>query len=142
MTNEEWTEIVAWVEARYPKAWAAEQNVAYYEDLNAFDASDVWTGLLNYYEEGTAFPPTGSQLVSRARQSRKAAAVEDRYDRPPLPEPVTMPVDSWLTKWYPEETVSWTEHIRRVHADGYPCESRLCDIHSQQKENSMIGETP
>jgi len=141
MTNEEWTEIVAWVEARYPKAWAAEQNVAYFEDLEQFDASDVWTGLFGYYEEGTAFPPTGSQLVSRARTSRRQAAVEDRYDQPALPEPVLKPVSSWLTKWYPEETVTWTEHIRRVHADGYPCQSRLCDIHNEdllakQKENA------
>jgi len=50
-------------------------------------------------------------------------------------------VSSWLTKWYPEETVTWTEHIRRVHADGYPCQSRLCDIHNEdllakQKENA------
>ena len=141
MTPTEWAEIVAWVEARYPKAWAAEQNVAYFEDLEQFDASDVWTGILGFYETGSAFPPTGSQLVSRARESRRESAVEDRYDRPALPEPVVMPVDSWLTKWYPEETVTWTEHIRRVHADGYPCQSRLCDIHNEellakQKENA------
>jgi len=132
MTNEEFDEIVEWVTSRFAKGWNAEQVVAYFEDLGRFDASDVWTGLFGYYEEGTAFPPTGSQLVSRARQSRRAAAVEDRYDRPALPEPVTMPVDSWLTKWYPEETVTWTEHIRRVHADGYPCQSRLCDIHNEE----------
>ena len=135
MTPIEWAEIVAWVEARYPKAWAAEQNVAYFEDLEQFDASDVWTGILGFYETGSAFPPTGSQLVSRARESRRESAVEDRYDRPALPEPVVMPVDSWLTKWYPEETVTWGEHIRRVHATKR-CESKFCDIHSQQKENA------
>ena len=144
MTNEEWTEVVAWVEARYPKAWAAEQNVAYFEDLGSFDASDVWTGILGFYETGSAFPPTGSQLVSRARVSRKAAAVEDRYDRVALPEPDPEPTqskDGYLADKYPDEQVSWTEHIRRVHADGYPCQSRLCDIHNEellakQKENA------
>lgn len=128
MTPVEWAEIVAWIEARYPKAWSAEQNVAYFEDLGSFDASDVWTGVYGYYSEGTAFPPTGSQLVSRARVSRREAAIEDRYDHAALPEPVVMPVSSWLTKWYPEESVSWGEHIRRVHATKR-CESRFCDIH-------------
>ena len=135
MNNTEWTEIVAWIEARYPKAWKAEQVIAFYEDLEQFDASDVWTGVYGFYSEGSAFPPTGAQLASRARESRRDAAVEDRYDRPALPEPVTMPVDSWLTKWYPGETVTWGEHIRRVHKTRR-CESRFCDIHSQEKENA------
>ena len=131
MNNTEWTEIVAWVEARYPKAWAAEQNVAYFDDLNGFDISDVWSALFTLYDRGSDFAPTGSKLKAAAMDERRASALRDRYDTVALPEPVTRPIGSWLEKWYPDETVTWTEHIRRVHADGYPCQSRLCDIHNE-----------
>ena len=141
MNNEEWDEIVAWVNSRYPNGWKAEQNVAYYDDLARFDISDVWSALFTVYGRGLGFPPNGSQIMAQIAIDVKGKAEQARYDRPALPEPVTMPVDSWLTKWYPDETVSWTEHIRLVHATRR-CESRFCDIHSQEKENSMIGETP
>ena len=138
MTNEEWTEIVAWVEARYPKAWAAEQNVAYYDDLHGFDISDVWSALLTVYDRGSDFAPTGSKLKAAAIVERRASALRDRYDSVALPEPTPdeLPADGWIARRYPGEQVDGTEHVRRWHTEKGPCGSKFCDIHSQQKENA------
>ena len=139
MNADQWEEIVEWVEERFPDTqWLPEQVTVYYQDLKDFDVSDVWSGLFTLYDKGRDFAPNGSQLKAAAGDERKASALRDRYDNPALPEPVTevrKPVGSWLEKWYPDETVSWTEHIRRVHAKGKPCKSRLCDIHNPALAN-------
>ena len=135
MTPNEWVEIVEWVDARWPNQWKPEQDVAYYHDVKDFDATDVWSALFAENQRGIDFAPKGSRLVAGANESRRAAAIADRYDTVALPEPVRKPIGSWLEKWYPNEQVSWTEHIRRVHAKGKPCKSRLCDIHNQALAN-------
>ena len=131
MTPTEWDEIVSWIEARWTKGWHAEQAVAFFYDLNDFDASDVWTGLHDYYNQGEAFPPTGSQLKARALDARRQSAIQDRYDTVALPEPVTDNT-GWIARLYPGETVTAVEHIRRVHRQRGPCGSRFCDIHQQE----------
>ena len=134
MTVEEWDEIVKWVDDRWPNQWHPEQQVAYYDDLAAFDASDVWTALFAENQKGIDFAPKGSRLIAGANESCRQTALNDRYDSVALPVPVEEPrtYESHLDKWYPGETVSWTEHIRRLHADGYPCQSHLCDIHDKK----------
>lgn len=140
MNNAEWDKVVEWVNARYQKGWKSEHDVAYFDDLHDFDISDVWSALFTIYDKGSDFAPTGSRLKAAAIEERRASALRDRYDTVSLPEPVTRPIGSWLEKWYPEETVSWTEHIRRVHKTKGPCGSRMCDIHAadyaKQKENA------
>ena len=134
MTPSEWVEIVEWVDARWPNQWKPEQDVAYYHDLKDFDASDVWTGLIDEYNRGIDFAPKGSRLVAGAIKSRKQTALDDRYDTVALPVPVVeepRTYESHLDKWYPDEQVSWSEHVRRLHAKGRPCNSRLCDIHNE-----------
>ena len=133
MKPSEWDEVVDWVDNRWPNSWRPEQALAYLDDIKDYDASDVWGGLFAYYNTGQAFPPTGSQLVARARDERRATAIQDRYDQPALPEPVEVkPVESWLNKWYPTEDVSWTEHVRRNHRRrDQSCTNRFCDVHQK-----------
>ena len=132
MTPTEWDEIVDWIDQRWPNSWRPEQALAYLEDVSEFDASDVWGGVYAYYGKGVAFPPNGSQLVAAAREERRQAAVADRYDQPALPEPVEKVVESYLNKWYPNDKVTWTEHVRRNHRKRHQdCTNRFCDVHQQ-----------
>ena len=138
MTPIEWADIVEWMDERFPKSWKKEQEEAYYLDVFGMDASDVWSAIFNIYESGMTFAPNGSQIVAKVIALRRDRAEQARYQTPSLPSPKTeeMPVGGWLGKWYPDEDVSWEEHIRRVHQKGRPCKSSLCDIHSQTKETA------
>ncbi len=78
MTREQWLEIVDWVTDRFPnKPWVAEQGLAYYEDLKGYDATDVWTALHAFYEQGQAFAPNGSQLLARTQEASRQSARDD-----------------------------------------------------------------
>ena len=131
MTGDEWGELAAWIDTRWPNQWHAEQAVAYYHDLDEFDASDVWAGLYHLYNQGLRFAPNGSQLKAATISERRQAALEDRYDSVALPEPVETETGR-IGRLYPGETVDASEHIRRVHESKGPCGSRFCDIHTDQ----------
>ena len=49
LTPEQWQELVEWVAARFiHKPWTAEQALAYFYDLEEFDATDVWAALFSF----------------------------------------------------------------------------------------------
>lgn len=132
MTPDEWQAIVEWIDQRFTKGWHPEQAVAYYEDLERFDASDVWSALYYLYDQGRDFPPTGSKLRARTLTELQMAAERDRYDHVALPEPA-VPGDGFFATLYPGERVSGMEHIRRWHAKHQPnCTNPACDIHHGQ----------
>lgn len=135
MTEPEFNEVVDWIEARWPDQWRQEQIVAYYEDLQAFDASDVWSAVYRWSNEGNDFAPKGSRLVVWSNEERRQTALDSRYDNPALPEPAKLQVrEGSIADLYPGEVVSGYEHIRRVHTKHGPCGSRYCDIHAEEKE--------
>ena len=136
MNPEEWDKVVDWVNARFPKGWGPEQDVAYYEDLEEFDASDVWSAVFTLYDRGTEFAPKGSTIRAAAIDERRASALRERYDNPGLPEPVEKEQDvpGWFGHLYPGETVDGAEHVRRWHRKLGPCGSRYCDIHPLAKQ--------
>ena len=129
MNSAEWNEVVEWVETRYTKAWPLEMAAAYHRDLQQFDATYVWDALVGYYERGSTFPPTGSQLYAGAAQARRAAA-ESAKMAPALPAGEQHSPSLWLERLYPDEHVSWAEHLVRVHIGRNPdgCQSPLCDV--------------
>lgn len=134
MTPEEWIEIVAWIGERFPDTgWKAEQQVAYFDDLAAFDAQDVWVGILGYYEKGERFAPTGSQLVSRARDERRRSAQEDIYRA--LPEEAGEPTtwNQYTQRRFGEELTPM-QVIQKLHAD-QPCTNEDCEIHYERVTN-------
>jgi len=135
MTGAEWQEVCEWIADRFPESqWHAEQAVAYFFDVEKFDASDVWGAVLALYEKGLRFPPTGSQLVAGSYEQRREAAMRDRYRG--LPDT-------------PVEQIGWEEYtvrhfgqpmtadavIRRLHAERFPdCSSPTCDIHRKEQD--------
>jgi hypothetical protein len=69
-------------------------------------------------------------LFAGAAQARRAAAESIRLD-PKLPAGGELyPPSRFLEQLYPDESVSWGEHLRRVHLGRNPdgCESPLCDV--------------
>ena len=129
MNSSEWAEVVEWIETRYTKPWPLEMAAAYYHDLQGFDATYVWDALVGYYERGQVFPPNGSQLYAGAAQARRAAA-ESAKMAPALPATETHPPSRWLERLYPDEAVSWSVHIERVHVGRNPdgCSNPLCSL--------------
>jgi hypothetical protein len=129
VNSSEWAEVVGWIETRYTKPWPLEMAAAYYRDLTGFDATYVWDALVTYYERGQVFPPNGSQLYAGAAQARRAAAESAKLN-PALPATEAHPPSQWLEKLYPDEAVSWTVHIERVHVERNPdgCSNPLCGL--------------
>jgi len=130
MEPDQWGEVVEWVKVRFPKdQWHAEQVVAYFDDVAQFDAADVWAGLIQIYEQGSAFAPTGSQLVAATKAERWKAAEADRYRG--LPEPKGEPYrpdENWISKRFGEQ-LSTMDAIRRIHGEQKSCGNPLCDMH-------------
>ena len=129
MKSSEWAEVVEWIETRYTKPWPLEMAAAYYRDLQSFDATFVWDALDTYHKRGQVFPPNGSQLYAGAAQARRAAAESVKMN-PALPPVEAHPPSQWLDHLYPDESVTWGEHLVRVHVGRNPdgCQSPLCDV--------------
>ncbi len=132
-TTDQWTELVEWIGARFPeRPWAAEHAVAYFYDLEDYDASDVWSGLYTLYEAGQRFAPNGSQLVAAARVEQRRAAIDDLYrqsDRA-LPEVAdTVPVEwgDYSQKRF-GEVLTPTEVVVRIHRERSPCKTTTCSV--------------
>lgn len=133
MTGDEWQEVVEWIADRFPDSqWHAEQAVAYFFDVEDFDASDVWSGVFKLYEQGLRFAPNGSQLLAASRDERRDAAMRDRYRG--LPEGKRDDTVSWsdyTVKTFGEE-LSADDVIRRLHRERFQdCKSPTCDIHTR-----------
>lgn len=136
VTNEEWIELVEWVNTRYPdRPWRAEQAVAYFYDLEEMSIGDVWSGLFALYEAGRAFAPTGSELLAATREAARRAAREEHYRTGgrALPEEAYDPKAevTWAefsTRRFGEELTPG-EVIARMHASRTDCRSTTCDIH-------------
>lgn len=134
-TTEQWSELVEWIGARFPdKPWAAEQAVAYFYDLEDYDASDVWSGLFALYDAGQRFAPNGSQLVAAARAERRRTAIDDLYRKSDRALPADAE-DSKPVEWgdYSQrrfgEVLTPTQVVARIHAESTKCKNTDCDIH-------------
>jgi len=139
-TVEQWTEITEWVTDRFPnKPWAAEQALAYFYDLEDYDASHVWAGLHSLYEKGQAFAPNGSQLLAKTIEESRLAARDDMY-RTALPEPPRKPMTSgepsYAVRRYGEDMrgATGTQLIERIHNDlpAVKCGNKRCDMHHDE----------
>ena len=136
MIPSEWIEIVDWIGKRFPDhPWAAEQALAFYDDLAEFDASDVWSGLYSLYEEGQRFAPNGSQLLKAARSERRREARPDQNALPETTEDRVSDVWRKVSETKFGEVVSFQEAIERIHAER-PCKTRTCPIHYPEKVTS------
>lgn len=113
MSPEEWGNIVAWVDERFPGGWRPEQAVAYFRDLEEFDSSDVWAAVYSTYEKGREFAPNGSVLRSAALAERARDA--RREYRPELPEPDVEKISlaDYTTRRF-GEVLSAQEMIERI----------------------------
>ena len=136
MKSEEWSEIVEWIADRFPESqWHAEQAVAYFFDIEEFDASDVWGGVFKLYEQGLKFAPNGSQLLAAVRDERREAAMRDRYRGLPEDTQQRDEQSTWeeFTQNRFGEQLTPNAVIRRLHAERFPdCTNPLCDIHATE----------
>jgi len=132
MTGDEWMEIVDWVNARFPHSpWHPEQAVAYFQDLNEYDPTDVWQALHGWYAQGQTYAPGGSVLVAAVRTLRRRNALDEQMRQ--LPEDV-----GEVIRWsdYAErrfgERLSWSEAIPRIHAER--CRDESCGCRAEISE--------
>jgi len=140
MNATEWAEVVEWVADRFPDSqWHAEQAVAFFYDLEGFDASDVWAGVIKLYNEGRRFAPNGSELVAATRDERRAEALRDRYRGAP-----ELPAGEMSWKEYTERRfgahLSAEVVIRQLHAERTDCSSPVCDIHRKEVDDDVAAE--
>ncbi len=133
MNSAHWGKIVDFVAERYPDSqWTAEDVIVIFEDLKDFDASDVWSAINYYHEEGREFPPNASLLLSRAIDERQRTARQEMYRGAPekrgipLPEPIDW--SEYAQRRFGER-LSWVDAIARIHAGLTTCKTRSCDIH-------------
>ncbi len=139
MNAKDWDDIVGFVAKRYPdNQYTAEDTIVMFEDLHNFDASDVWSAMNHYHEEGREFPPNASLMLSRSIDERQKTAREDMYRGTPeergKPLPAPEPIDwsEYAMKRF-GEAMSFTDVIARIHAEMRPCNTKTCDIHYPQK---------
>jgi hypothetical protein len=66
MTKPEFLEVKAWMVDRWPamESFRSGQWLAYFDDLERFDTSDVWSALYSYCGSGHEFGPAVSILVA------------------------------------------------------------------------------
>jgi len=116
-------EVVDWVAARFPDSqWHPEQAVAYYHDLERFDAEDLWAAIYKWYEgRGHEYAPTGSALLYLVKDEQRSRA---RYAE--LPAESTGDVVSWseYAKRRFGRELSWSEAIPLIHAE--QCRDESC----------------
>ena len=134
MTVDEWSDIVDWIQDRFPdKPWRPEQVVAYYKDLQNHPASLVWTAIHHLYEQGQKFTPNGSQLVAETLSTRRREARDNMYrETPALPEPKSTVEWAAFSKKYYGKAMSIRETIEQIHRDK-PCKNRSCSIHFDEE---------
>lgn len=131
MEPNEWTEIITWLDERFPRGWTPDQAVAFFADLSDYAAEDVWDALYRIYDRGIAYPPTGSEL-----KKETTLVVRDRIQRARDEARGLNPGDledgSWKT-WGPK--LGWEgsldEAVKSRHAALYPkgCPFSECDVH-------------
>jgi hypothetical protein len=139
MNASDWDDIVGFVSKRYPdNQYTCEDTIVMFEDLKDFDASDVWSAMNHYHEEGHSFPPNASLLLSRAIDERHKSAREDMYRGTPeargkpLPQPEPIEWSEYVVKRFGEK-LSWNDAIARIHAQMRPCNTKTCDLHYPMK---------
>lgn len=124
MTNNEWLEIIEWVDARFNRGWTPDQAVAYFDDLHSHQAEDVWDALYRLYDRGLEFPPNGSQMRKEVSEVVRGRMERAKWDAQGLPVPTKEPMT--YAAWHerlglPER---WqdavTEAHRRIHPSGCP----------------------
>jgi len=131
MTGEQWQELVEWIAERFPDSqWHAEQAVAFFFDLQDYDASDVWAGVFALYEGGLKFAPTGSELVAATR--KKQLDKRYSYSYPKLPPEhragSSLTWDEYTEKRFGEVQTA-QQVIERLHAERPPCGNGQCILH-------------
>lgn len=133
-TTDQWSELVEWIGVRFPdKPWAAEQAVAFFYDLEGYDASDVWAGLFSLYDAGQRFAPNGSQLVAAARVEQRRTAIDDLYRKSDRALPADVEAAEPV-EWgdYSQrrfgEVLTPTQVVARIHLERAPCNTTTCDI--------------
>ncbi len=138
MDHKQFDKLVDFVAERYPDSqWTAEDVVAIFADLERFDASDVWSAMNHYHEQGREFPPNASLLLSRSIDERQKTAREEMYRGipegrgKPLPEPEPIDWSEYAVKRFGER-LSWDDAIARIHSEMRPCNTKTCDIHYQK----------
>ena len=103
MTHPEWAQVVAWLVERYPHMdWSAHTNSAYFSDLARFNVTHVWAGVHGYYRSGHAYPPTGSDLLSRAEDAARANPIAAGVLPGPCPHRWAELPDSRASSGFPE----------------------------------------
>lgn len=96
MTEPEFMEVVRALEEGWPNAapWPAATVRAALNELQRFDAVDVWAGLHRLFGQGRAFPPSPSELYASAKE---AAVDARRYQNTPALPPSKGPtLKEWL----------------------------------------------
>lgn len=136
MDADQFKDLVKFVAKRYPDSqWTAEDVVAIFADIRDFDASDVWSAMNHYHEQGREFPPNASLLLARSIDERQKTAREEMYGGEvrgkPLPEPE--PIDWTKTTMKLADEKSFDEVVARIHREMRPCNTKTCDIHYPMK---------
>lgn len=140
MTEPEWDELLVWFEQRWPhNRWSPATIGALFDDLEKFDAVDVWGAVHHLYEQGREHPPSPSTIVARTLDERRQNALRERMAMPkrlnggPDPDP---PVEIFWPE-YAERTygdpISFAEAIQLEHLKVTDCRSPLCDLHRRKE---------
>lgn len=135
MNKPDMDDLIDFVATRYPdNQWTAEDAVAIFADLRSFDASDVWSAMNHYHEQGREFPPNASLMLSRSIDERQKTAREEMYRGTPeargvaLPEPDPIDWSEYAVSRFGEK-LTWPDAIARIHSEMRPCKTKTCDIH-------------
>jgi len=131
------------LETAYAKEWPEKSARWIIEQvLSIGPDADTLTDAALGIERGNRWLPSPSDVASSVAEAHRAAV---RYDQSALPTgDVEKAVAPFLENLYPGETVSWDEHIAKLHAalgwcdrarhaDHRPghraCHSSTCDTH-------------
>lgn len=86
MTLQEWDELLTWMEARWPDlSWTAVTCKALFEDLDRYDAAEVWDAVYRIYQNGETYPKP-AQVVSMVRELTAHTRRADAQGLPALPD--------------------------------------------------------
>jgi len=134
VTSTEWEELVRWVSARFPNdPWHAENAVAYFYDIQQYDVSDVWAGLMRLYEKGQRFAPNGSQLIAATIDEQHKTARDAAYDSLPADASAPISWETYVTMRF-GELLTPAEVIDRIHQSLPVCGNVTCGLHYPKEE--------